>query len=521
MSLPRPRSFVGPALAASLSACFNSPSYTPILTFSTTGPAAGLQTGLVPTGATSVFVLGFFLNPDTLVYGNGRPQQTTWFAAPPPEMGGQVLWGPRPVLRVDLDAEATKVAGPLILTAMGDGTLMSAPLELFVVDARLTLTDVAPGQIAAGAPATTIVLTGTGFNPSSQVSWNGNALPTTFLSSTSVSAIVPASFLTIPGDATVELRGRSCSSPDPRSCTTDATSTICTVGRAKKIVVPGNASNVGWDATHSLLLAVILQPPATYLLATIDPQTGGVRAGVAVESPSNLSISAGDQFVYVANMSSARRYSLPDLTGGVVLPHPGQRVVAAPEAPQTAALFDGLTLSVLDGTAVRPNTAQGFGLLAIWGFDASRMYGISDYVSGVQTYAVDATGVMPGASLGSPSVPIQNDLVFDRVLRRIYGGRGENVNESGSDPRPFAIPPAAQCKLAVDRALGKAFFACSQSRAGLTVRSFDLQTQQQLSAIVLSSADVSGLFAIVRWGSDGLAIASAPSLYLYSGQFVR
>lgn len=153
-----------------------------------------------------------------------------------------------------------------------------------------------------------------------------------------------------------------------------------------------------------------------------------------------------------------------------------------------------------------------------WGFDASRLYGISRDVAGVQSYAVDATGVTRGAPLGSSRFPIENALAFDRVRRRIYAGGGENLDERGGDPRPFAIATEDQCKLAVDNALNKVFFACTE-RAGLTVRSFDLDTQQQISRIVLS--DGSAVQGVVRWGSDGLAIAAGSGLYLYSGQFVR
>jgi hypothetical protein len=473
---------------------------------------------------TKIFVFGFFLSPDTTVYRSGRPQRTTYFATPPPELVGRYFYGGSggPVLRVDLDAEATTLAGSLLLTAMGDGTLMSAPLRVFVVDAPFTLTDIAPRQIALGSPATTIVLTGTGFNPSSQVFWNGNSLQTTFVSSASVSAIVPAPLLAVAGDATVQIREQSCR--DSRFCEAVAGSIICTVGSARKVVVvPGETTALAWDATHWLLFAVMQQPSGGYVLATVDPQTGGVGAGVTVEGRSGLSVSAGDQFIYVANTSSAKRYSLPGLTGAIVFSNlNGPRVVAAPNAPETAAFSNGFNLSILDGATVRPNTAQAFFEESIvWGFDTSRLYGISSSVAGVEAYAVDATGVTRGAPLGSSRFPISNDLAFDRVRRRIYAGGGENFDEQGGDPRPFAIATADQCKLAVDSALGRAFFACARYGAGLTVRSFDLQTQQQISGIVLSSGDASTVLGAIRWGSDGLAIAVASRVYLYGGQFVR
>lgn len=523
MSSSRPPSHLWLSLAASLAACFNSSSYTPVLTSATAGPGTGLQPGSVPTGVTRLFVSGYFLSPVTTVYWQGRPRPTTYFATTPPELVGLLSRGAGPVLQVDLDAEATNAFGALVLTAMGDGTLMSEPLEVFVVDAPFTLTGIAPRQVAANSPATTVILTGTGFNPSSQVFWNGNSLQTTFLDSTRLSAVVPAPLLAVTGDATVQIRETSCRVPDLRYCETVALSTICSVGTGSKVVVPGETTNLAWDATHSLLYAVMQQPSGGYVLAPIDPQTGSIGAGVTVEGPSGLSVSDGDQFIYVASTTSAQRYTLPGLTGAVVFPNlNGPRVVAAPGAPETAAFSNGFNLRILDGTTVRPNAAQAFFEESIvWGFDSSRLYGISINVDGVQTYAVDVSGVTRGAPLGSSRFPFRNDLAFDRVRRRIYAAGGENFDEQGGDPRPFAIATQDQCQLAVDSASGKAFFACAQSQVGLTLRSFDLQTQQQISSVVLSSGDLSAVLDAIRWGSDGLAIAVGSRIYLYSGQFVR
>ena len=510
------------ALIASVAGCFNSSSYTPVLTSSSADPGAGLQPGLIPTGSTQIFVFGYFLSPDTTVYLDGRPQRTAYLAAPHPELAAGSFFGAgTPLLQVDLAAEATNVFGSLLLTAMGDGSLMSAPLRVTVVDALFRLTGIAPKQIASGSPATTLVLTGTGFNASSQVFWNGNSLTTTFVSSTSISAVVPAPLLAVAGDATVEIREKSCR--DSLFCETGTRSGICTVGTARAlVVVPGRVTGLAWDATHALLFAVIQQPSGTYVLTTIDTQTGATGASVDVETSSDISVSAGDRFIYVAN-NMAKRYSLPGLTDEIAFTNlRGTRVVAAPDAPETAAFAQGNQLRVLDGTSVRPNTAQAFFEESIvWGFDISRIYGISTDAAGVQAYAVDVAGVTAGAPLGWSRFPINNDLAFDRVRRRLYAGGGENVDEQGLDSRPFAIAAADQCKLAVDPALGKAFFACAQYGAGLTVRSFDLQTQQQISTLVLSKGDLSTVLGAIRWGSDGLAIAVGSRLYLYSGQFVR
>jgi hypothetical protein len=522
MIASRPRSLWWLPLAANLAACFNPSSYTPVLTFVAVGPSSGLQPDLVPVGTRRIFVMGLFFTPETTVYRNGRPQRTTYLPTLPPELSGTFFSAP--VLRVELEEEATRVFGPLFLTAMSDDSLMSEPFGAFVVDGRPSLTGIDPIQIAAGSAETTIVLTGSGFNPTAQVFWNGNSLQTTFVSNSSLSATVPAAFLAAAGDAIVEVRERLCFSPDTAHCDTATLSIHFNVGAASEVVVvPSAASDLAWDATHSLLFAVIQQPTSDYALVTVDPRTGAVAAVVSVEAPSGLSVSDGDQFLYVGNNSSARRYVLPGVTDGIVFPNlSGARVAAAPGAPRIAAFSNGSSLRIVDDATVRPNAAQTFFEESIsWGADSTKVYGISGSAAGIQTYSVDASGATRGTPLGSSSFPIQNDLVFDRVRRRIYAGGGENFDEQGGDPQPFPIAPADGCRLAIDASLGKAFFACAQFNPGLTVRSFDLRTQQRISSIVLSSSDYSTVLRMVRWGTDGLAVAVAGRIYLYSGQFVR
>ena len=510
------------ALVASAAGCFNPSSYTPVLTSSTAGPeGADLPLGFIPTGSTRIYVAGFFFVPGTTLYLDGRPQPTTYLAASPPLVAFGFSTPGDPVLQVDLPAAATNAFGSFLLTAMGDGSLMSAPLQVFVIDARFKLTDIAPRQLAVGSPATTLTLTGTGFNASAQVFWNGSALATTLVSSTRITVAVPAPLLAVPGDATVEIREKSCRLES--SCEAGTRTGIVTIGTAALVVAQAEVSGLAWDATHALLFTVSQRSSGSVVLSTLDPRSGAAGAGVTVEPGSGIAVSAGDRFLYVASTTGARRYSLPGLTGELDFSNLyGARVIAAPDSPETAAFSNGSGLRVLDGSTLRPNSALAFFNESIaWGFDSSRIYGIASDATGVQAYAVDAAGVTATAPLGSGRFPIQSDLAFDRVRRRIYAGSGENVDEQGLDPRPFAIDAADQCKLALDAALGKAFFACSRRQAGVTVRSFDLQTQQQISTLVLSGDSPSTVLGVIRWGRDGLAIAVSSSLYLYSGQFVQ
>lgn len=66
-----------------------------------------------------------------------------------------------------------------------------------------TLTNLAPNSATAGGAEFTLTVTGTNFVTNSQVRWNGNNRATTFLSSTQLSAVIPASDIASAGSAQI------------------------------------------------------------------------------------------------------------------------------------------------------------------------------------------------------------------------------------------------------------------------------------------------------------------------------
>ncbi len=65
------------------------------------------------------------------------------------------------------------------------------------------LSSIAPSTATAGGPGFTITATGNGFVATSVIRWNGNAVPTTFVSATTLRAVVAPSLLTSPTTGTV------------------------------------------------------------------------------------------------------------------------------------------------------------------------------------------------------------------------------------------------------------------------------------------------------------------------------
>ena len=68
-----------------------------------------------------------------------------------------------------------------------------------------TITSLAPSSVPAGSAQFTLTINGTGFVSTSTAYWNGTALATTFVSSTQLTAVVPASLISASGAASVTL----------------------------------------------------------------------------------------------------------------------------------------------------------------------------------------------------------------------------------------------------------------------------------------------------------------------------
>ncbi len=81
--------------------------------------------------------------------------------------------------------------------APGGGT--SAPLPFSVNDPVPTVTSVSPAAVLVGASDTTVTFTGTGFVSGSTALAGSASLATTFISATSLTAVIPASALGAPG----------------------------------------------------------------------------------------------------------------------------------------------------------------------------------------------------------------------------------------------------------------------------------------------------------------------------------
>lgn len=164
-----------------------------------------------------------------------------------------------------------------------------------------TVSSVAPSVVLAGSTTTTVTITGAGFTTSTVVQLGGVTEPTTYVSSTQVTAVIPTSQLLAAGTAAVVASngGTSVSAgtvtleiDNPLPSVTQISPTTLTAGSASASVaitgtgfVTGTTVQVDGSARQTtfvsgtqvtaLLTAADLANPGTHAIAAVNPSPGG------------------------------------------------------------------------------------------------------------------------------------------------------------------------------------------------------------------------------------------------------
>ena len=139
---------------------------------------------------------------------------------------------------------------------------------------------VSPALILAGSGATTLIVTGTGFTSASTILWNGNPLPTSYLSDTQLSALAPSSYLANLGWGQVVV-----STPSPGG----GQSSPLVVSVYRSVNVP--AADILYDPFSRMLYATVPAVAtniAANSLVQIDPLSGTVGTPVVLGNGPNV-----------------------------------------------------------------------------------------------------------------------------------------------------------------------------------------------------------------------------------------
>lgn len=105
------------------------------------------------------------------------------------------------VVSTNVTVPATIELGPSVLEVVANG-IPSAPCAI-VVGTVPAIKSISPSRVNAGGPAFTLTVNGSGFYSNSTVNWNGSALSTTFVSTSRLTATVPAALIGTAGKAVI------------------------------------------------------------------------------------------------------------------------------------------------------------------------------------------------------------------------------------------------------------------------------------------------------------------------------
>jgi len=426
-----------------------------------------------------------------------------------------------------------------------------------------TLNSIGPNSASAGSATLTLTATGSGFISSSVVQWNGSPLATTYSSSTSLTAQVPASDLTTPGTASVTVVN-----PTPGGGTSNSLTFNISAAGTHLTEINTVVNHIVWDATHGLLYATLPNTGANAnTVVAINPVTATVGTPVAAgNTPDLLAVSSDDSFLYVSldGTPSIVRFNLPSLTPDSTynLSVPSDPIfgaqtaismAVAPGSPHTIAAIVGsfnwsppntggtfIYDDVTARTSSIPYYVEGSTSL-VWGNNTSALYA-TDNNTGADLFVntVNSTGVTLADDYGGVMFTQDGTLHFDPVSENIYSDDGHVVDPAGGNLvgtfnlnslDPSAGPPV-HC---VPDVANNLVFFLGQSTAqfnaasGVTVLAFNATTHQLVGTLPIDG--VSGYPAdFLRWGKAGLAFTMSPRwgtlpvqpgpIYLLDGSFV-
>ena len=193
------------------------------------------------------------------------------------------------------------------------------------------ISGLSPNSVSAGAPSFTMTVNGSNFVSGSSVLWNGSALQTNFVSTTQLTAIVPAGLVASPGSASVSVLNFGGANSN------SATFTIGSVGPQAPFISSLNPNSVAAGGP-SLTLTVngqgfvagstvlwngsslsTTEVSATQLLAVVPASfvAIGGSAGITVSNPGNV---GSNSVIFSIIQASAGQPTISNLSPGSATP---------------------------------------------------------------------------------------------------------------------------------------------------------------------------------------------------------
>jgi len=417
-------------------------------------------------------------------------------------------------------------------------------------NAAPSVTQLSPSLIQSGSSTTTLTVDGTGFTSGSSILWNGQALPTTFVSSGQMTATVDSSLINQLGWAQV-----SVTTPTPGG----GQSAVLPLHIYQLLNVPANT--ISFDPFTRKIYAALPSTSSTITgnsLVAIDPASGNIGAPIQVGSEPNLLSETSDGDYLYIGLSGAKglgRFNLLTQTMDVTVPIISTQfgnsgdvaatsIAAVPGTDSSVAVefnsFDGIGIYDISGStgSFRTNISQPYNGDNPVFTDATHFYAYDSYTSGAEfyRYSIGPSGVtlIDGTTLNGFG-GFGGRFAVDGGL--VFGAAGGIVNPSTTPPTQVATLPlgigASSSSLVGGGVIpyqveSKAFLigVNDAGTAAYYLERFDTQHFTQEQQIQLPGNSVSALPGI-RFGQDGLAYvipntttSQTPQIFLLSGPFV-
>lgn len=432
----------------------------------------------------------------------------------------------------------------IVVNNPGSPTISSNPGTITVVGPSAPSFTVSPGSIAAGSPDTTLTLWGSGFYADSQVYWNNVKLTTTYASSSSVTAVVPASLI-------AGLTQASISVNTPENTTQAPTQPVTTF-----LALPTN--DIVYNSVDGYIYASVpgsAGPGLGNTVDAIDPVSGVIQKTIQVGSePNRLAISSdGKQlFVGLDGASSVRQVDLTAGTAGVQFavpvpsspfynngPYKAASLAAVPGSPNAVAVSSSAgIISIFDSGVARSNNSSNAltsfylntGSLA-FGSSASTLY-VNNGSGSIYRLTVDSTGILAYGQV-TTGASYSNTLQYDSG--NLYVPVGLVFNSStGAQAGQFSVsssyssgPTPANGPIVSDSSLNRAWIAYTGNYgSSYSVLAFDETTFNPLGSmpVNISTGSYSSSDSpadLIRWGGNGIAFHTPTKLYVLHGSIVN
>jgi hypothetical protein len=385
--------------------------------------------------------------------------------------------------------------------------------------------------------ATAITLNGTGFTSNSIVALNGTTISSTYISSTELTAIIPAASAALPGNLAITV-----TTPAPGGGT--ASPLAFTVF----LSIPNN--DIVFNPTDGLLYASVPNSAPNGItgnsIAGIDPLTGTVVREIWVGSnPNKLALSTDGSQMFVG-LDGAGAVAQVDLTKGAIVNQFSLGSAGGSSAPSTAAYLAAVP-GLPNSVAVATNGNYGSGSsIAIYDSGVARAKNSSSFFSGVEPLSfgssastlyvwnsnvmaltVDSTGISASNKLYVPAT-YSNPAIIQYDNGRIYLSNGEVVDAtSGLLIGTFYTSPnsPASGPIASDATIGRAFVASTSFAGNPGILAFSESTFNPTGTIavngIVNTVYPYSFEKIARWGQDGIAVNTQTQIFLFQSPVVK